>query len=359
MKLLIIIFAYCNGLWCQGYLWPAPTNTGFGLINFRGEFVVAPNFVFISEENDGMFFFQDSSSFGFLNSSGEIAFRTYSDISHFSEGVSSIKIGEKICFVDKKGDIVIDPVFDNYLLGCSYMCHTYFSEGLAPIIITKRDMPEWHNYIFINKQGRIAINETYTYAQNFSEGLAFVRFSDNSCGYIDHEGVLLIKLHDVQRGGPFSEGFALILDNNYNIYFIDKQGNRLGDLLFSNAESFSDGLAKVTFSRSTLRIWGFINTSGELAIIPQFINATRFSNGLAAVVMMETNSNHHNPNTYIIDKNGMIKYGPFKNTTIRSFKHGLALGTNSVSSDYQTNFYIDTIGKIVWKDSIYMDCTNY
>jgi hypothetical protein len=333
-----------------------PTNSGFGLINSNGEFVVPPNLIFISEEHDGMFFFQDSTSFGFLNLSGEVAFRTPFNISHFSEGVASIKIGDEIRFVDKKGDIVICPSFKNYLLGCSNMCHTFFSEGLASIIITKPDLPEWHNYIFINKQGEIAINKTFTYAQNFSEGFAFVRFNDNSCGYIDNTGELKFRLYDVQRGEPFSDGLALILDNQFNFYYIDKQGNRLGNLLFSGAESFSNGLAKVSFERSNLRKWGYINTSGALVIIPKYINATKFSEGLASVVLSDTDANQFQTCTYIIDVKGIIKYGPFNNTTILPFTNGLALGTTRDSLEYQMNFYINTLGEIIWKDNIDTNC---
>ena len=65
--------------------------------------------------------------------------------------------------------------------------------------------------------------------------------------------------------------------------FIDQTGSFVINSQFDYAESFSEGLAKVSIGDDTTGKWGFIDKTGFLVINPQFDNAWAFSDGLALV----------------------------------------------------------------------------
>lgn len=78
--------------------------------------------------------------------------------------------------------------------------------------------------------------------------------------------------------GSFSEGLALIkVGNKYG--YINSSGNFAIQPQYDAADSFSNGLAMVKIGDK----YGYINLSGNLAIEPKFDWAGSFSNGLAVV----------------------------------------------------------------------------
>jgi hypothetical protein len=354
LKLIIVVIFYTSILYGQEESWPVQTKTGYGLINKNGVLLNNPCYSYISEFRDSLAFFKDAFGSGFMDFKGEVVFRTDYLVSFFSEDLASVMLNGNTCFIDKKGKIVIKPKYNNYIVGCQTSCFSRFSEGLAPIVITESNQDDWYNFIYINKLGLMVFNKSFKYAQNFSQGLAFVRFNDNKCGYIDSKGKLVIQLKNVQSGFEFSDGFALINDStSHSYFFINKKGQRLSDTDFKNADSFSDGMAKVTFDKNWPQKWGYINTKGELVIKPHFIEGSRFSNGLASVRIIDSICEKRvYLRTYIINNLGEIKYGPFLNTYIQEFKNGIAYGINTLSNDCDENFLMDLKGTIIRRDTI-------
>lgn len=350
--LSILFLTICCSSSCQDSLWIFYTEQGDGFIDKRGQFRIRPIYKYLDDFHDGLAYFEDSVGSGFIDTKGEIAFRTSYKTS-FNEGLAFIKIKDSINFINKKGEIVVKPIYKDYIVGCETNCYAYYSEGLASVVITTTDKTNWHNYIYIDKIGTPVFNQTYKYAQNFSEGLAFVMFNNNSCGYINKFGELVIKLNSVQRGEEFSEGYALLIDKSNNYYYIDKNGLRLGNWLFKNAESFSNGMAKVSFSVGWPPEWGYINQKGELIIKPQYSSATNFSNNLASVKIIDNDfRRNHITKTYIIDNKGNNIFGPFTDVVFSEFRNGLALGTKYLPNDCREYFYIDTNGIIIRRDTI-------
>ena len=93
---------------------------------------------------------------------------------------------------------------------------------------------------------------------SFKEGFAWVKFQDDSYGYIDKKGNILAK--GFKYAGSFSEGFAWVKfqDNSYG--FIDKKGN-ITSKGFKDAYSFSEGFAWVKFQDFS---FGYINNKGNI-----------------------------------------------------------------------------------------------
>lgn len=92
----------------------------------------------------------------------------FDDVWSFSEGLALVKIGDRYGFINKEGQYVVNPQFDN--------AGIRFSEGLVHVIIGDK----WG---YINKEGQVVIKPQFDSAGTFSEGLARVKTGDK-WGYI-------------------------------------------------------------------------------------------------------------------------------------------------------------------------------
>lgn len=96
---------------------------------------------------------------------------------HFSEGLAKVQKTNKWGFIDKTGNFVVQPTFEDAL---------NFSEGLAAVQQGKEG--KWG---FIDKTGKVVIACDFEKVGYFSNGIAQVMQS-NKCGFIDKKGTLLL-----------------------------------------------------------------------------------------------------------------------------------------------------------------------
>src|ERR687884_1062197 len=135
----------------------------------------------------------------------------------------------------------------------------------------------------------------------------------------------------------FQNGKAGFIDNTGKI--IIKPQFDPGYIRWGNAAHFSEGLAQIAIeqedggSPGARERVGFINTTGEVVIQPQFDSAYDFSEGLAVVEI-----NHRSG---FIDRTGRVAIQPQWDSA-RSFSEGLA----TVGKDGKFGF-IDRTGKVV------------
>jgi len=101
------------------------------------------------------------------------------------------------------------------------------------------------------------------------------------------------------------------------------------------------------------RRWGYIDRSGETVIRPGYMEARRFSKGLAAVAV----GGHWADSDHLwgfIDKTGrMVIPATLKAIDDEGFRHGLArVGLPSPDNkDDEIAAYVDRSGKIVWRET--------
>lgn len=155
-----------------------------------------------------------------------------------------------------------------------------FINGIA------RAYMEYDSEYYINKSGEPAFSGTFYRATDFSEGLAAVEPSNSSgWGYIDEKGNFVIPplYYDAH---PFGEGLAILSD----IAIIDKQGNEVGRVNWPKVDgvvtpegSFSDGLCIVDVRIHMRHRYGYMDTTGKMAIDAKFDEVTPFRNGIAQV----------------------------------------------------------------------------
>lgn len=181
---------------------------------------------------------------------------------------------------------------------------------------------------FINKKGKLIVGPVYDYVKPFSEGLAVVSKSASGTGFIDKSGKEVIELKFFQASS-FSEGLSAVnyrgRSNKYG--YIDKQGKFVIQQKYMEAGDFSDGLAAVKLSKDDLlkkdfaHDWIYIDKKGKLAISISFDKAGKFVNGYAPVLVGESWG--------LIDKSGKFvvepKYSWIGNPSDDTWPHCTAL----------------------------------
>lgn len=205
--------------------------------------------------------------YGYINTDGTMVIEPQLQIAYpFNDGLAAVRDSWRWKYMNSKGEFVIEGSFQEIKT---------FSEGKAAVRMDGR----WG---FINKKGDFIINPRFRSAKSYSDGRAFVRSLDYSeYLYIDDKGNKIESINmpddlDNIDNNEFYNGRALVSDNNL-LGYIDRTGNTIVDLKYSEALPFSDNLAAVKVSDR----WGFIDSNGEVKISPQFISAGKFGNGLA------------------------------------------------------------------------------
>ncbi len=220
---------------------------------------------------------------GYINEKGAIVIEPdLQNAYEFSNGLARVRDSWQWKYMNKHGEFVIEEDFQEI---------RSFSEGRAAVRVNGR----WG---YINTKGNFVVNPRFRESNPYSDGRAFVRSIDYSeYIYIDENGREIESLNmpedlDNIDENEFKDGRALVRDDDLFGY-IDRSGNTVVELKYSEALSFSNKLAAVRVSDR----WGYIGSDGEVSISPQFISAGKFGNGLAPA---RKNSNQFG----FIDKKG-------------------------------------------------------
>ena len=217
----------------------------------------------------------NAAKIGFINTKGELAIDFKFDIClPFSEGLAVAIVNWKVGYIDKSGNWVIKPQFGPL----SYP----FSDGLAMVSVVEGESKGHRG--FIDKEGNFVIKPIYSYAKDFSDGLAKVTFGtkdDPGWKFIKPDGTVAFELNPhYSCFSKFSEGFiAFVSDEYLGAGFLNKQGEAVIDPQFDEALDFSEGLAAVKIDDK----WGYIDKTGKVVIEPIYSSVRDFHNGLALV----------------------------------------------------------------------------
>jgi hypothetical protein len=173
-------------------------------------------------------------------------------------------------YANLTGEIVID---------CQYpRTYPFSKDGLAA-----EYFPQNNTYVIINTRGEELSTEISKYhlieifgygAKGYSEGLLAVMIKDK-WGYMDVTGRIVVPLK-YDHLTEFNDGCGVaILKDQF--FLIDRNGNETpveGEP--DDVKQFTENLAPF-FSKKER--WGFINTSGKIVILPQFLSVGNFYNG--------------------------------------------------------------------------------
>lgn len=160
-------------------------------------------------------------------------------------------------FINRKGEIVINPQFKN-----AYN----FSEGLA-LVKNAEGL-----YGFIDDAGTFQGGDpSFSEATYYSEGKAWTVKPLGSPTCIDESGAILFSCESCEFVSNYADGLALFAqknkDGDLQYGYLDKNGKVEITAQFDYARDFNNGFAAV---RNKKGKWGFINTKGEIKINYQF-----------------------------------------------------------------------------------------
>ena len=159
-----------------------------------------------------------------------------------------------------------------------------FHEGLLAAKVKDTQL-----YGYIDASGAFAIDPVWEQADDFAQGVAFVR-RDRLYGLIDSSGAVLAEPQWEAHGiyehiGEFVGGFEPVQKDGL-WGFIDKQGNLTHAYRWAYVCAFQDGFAAV---RDEAGLWGFVGAQGQV-IPPQWREAGNFYDGRARVWRADTPS---------------------------------------------------------------------
>ena len=182
----------------------------------------------------------------------------YDNAFNFKDGVACVGNDKKFGYIDMYGRTVIPMIYDESCIG--YFC----SDGLIRVAKKGEHYDEWG---YLDKSGRTVIPCKYSYASNFSEGVAFVEefssdFSSKWTGFIDTKGNKLIKCnYNFEKG--FKNGMC-VLSKEGKFSYANKSFKLIAPFEYDKAEDFSEGLGLVKIGDK----WGYIDKQGNSTFNP-------------------------------------------------------------------------------------------
>lgn len=172
---------------------------------------------------------------------------------------------------------VLTLLFVLSVLSCKSPGESQIDWSLIPVSLQGR-------FGYIDLEGKIKINPQFSDASLFRDGRALVNM-ESGWGYIDEKGVMVIPAR-YKSATIFSQGIAWVVPQLGSPQAIGKDGALLFELKDANrVRVFSDGLAAYSVVDSLgLERWGFLKTSGQIAIPAIYEDVGSFGDGLAAVL---------------------------------------------------------------------------
>ncbi|MBI5913790.1 MAG: WG repeat-containing protein, partial [Bacteroidetes bacterium] len=242
----------------------------YGLIDTLGQLAVGVQYDNIGSFSEGRLAVKRNGVWGFVDRNGrEVVPCRFDEVGTFSEGWATVRLGSKWGYIDRNGTEELEFLFSKA---------GSFSNGLAP---AKKDGPY---YGYIDRRGEWVVKPRFPKAHPFDRGVAKVEENVGQylrSGLIDTAGNFIVKPKFVSLSGFDQHGLAKaeIGGSPSKFALVNLQGNIITGLAFRSIEPYIEGLARVQYHDA----WGFIDTTGRLAIEARFFKASDFSEGKAAV----------------------------------------------------------------------------
>ncbi|OCT14707.1 hypothetical protein A8709_11025 [Paenibacillus pectinilyticus] len=263
-----------------------------------------------------------------------------------------VQVDGKWGYINKMGKIVVEP---------TYAWADDFHDGVAIVLLnndsaSSKDMKEQDTvkYGAIDTTGKMVVKPDFSYITKYNEGVAGAiqvdaMTYDLTYFLLDRKGKILYTLPPEMQIVSMlfngtglqtqSEDLILVQDDKTEMYgYIDRSGKIIIPIQYYEASSFSDGLALV----KTDKHYQYIDKTGKVQIdASAYVSGKSFSGGLAAVAVQ--NKDRSTVEYGYIDTKGNMKIEP-KYTRAYNFSEGLAKVCVGDSINQYSIGYIDESG---------------
>jgi len=252
----------------DGYAPVVDIRKSWGFIDAKGEALNIDLKGYIVDKkgfNDGLAIIIYKSKKGVVNTKGEVVIAPeYDLIMPFSDGYTTARKGKEFYILSKDGTSKkVDFVKVNR-----------FSNGLAPFLGVNK------KYGFLNTQGEVVIEAQFLGVGHFTGELTWARNDAKKIGFINQKGEWVIEAKYLAAKRMDAEtGLARVRDES-GWKFVDVKGN---EIAAEGAVAYGDFHNGLAWARNSSKNIGFINVKGEWVISPKFIAVRSFSNELCAI----------------------------------------------------------------------------
>lgn len=193
-----------------------------GIIDTNGNFVIPMDSGFVAYHGYANDLIVVSSieayKMGLMNKSGEmVTDYIFDELGRFSEGLCKA-YKDYFGYINSKGIYVIEPKFDEA---------KEFRESRAFVAEYNRDTDKY-KWAIIDTDGVFISTFMFDEPKYFSEGLAAVK-QENIWKYVDNSGKIVID-DNFTFAGTFKNGLAFVISLDGRKYFINKNGERVFEL---------------------------------------------------------------------------------------------------------------------------------
>ncbi len=219
----------------------------------------------------------DSGRWGYLGTRGQWAIQPqFRRASTFHQGLARVQEDGSwlVGFINKKGEYVIPPRFED--------ASDFDEYGLARFWVGRLGSKERRVGV-IDQSGQVVLEPTWLAMEEFSGGVARAMVGDSPCWSDDAPWMDILRVYGGSR-----ELYSKLIEERperrsvprCRWTLIDTRGNPVTQRRFRDIGAFSDGLAPARVDH----LWGYIDRTGEFQLPPIWTSASRFSDGLAAVL---------------------------------------------------------------------------
>lgn len=316
----IFLYNYIYINYSHDLIFTVKKDTDFSLINGKNEKISLKSYEYLGDIYDNRIIFYDGKNWGYLNEFyKKIILAKFDAVKDFNYGKAAIKINNKWGYIDIKGDVIVEPIYN--------WCGNFYNDFS---LVSKDSI-----FYIINKYGEIIHELNYEMCLELSENviLGINSNTDSSTEIINYQNQKLFNIPSTVKEvigysndilvfnyiNEFGEIIYSAMDKNENLLFdgfddltlfnnkgISFYGEKINnsikygvlnhknintDLKFDSV-SISDGkIFPVSINTNNSPKYGYINPRGDTVIPFDYDMAFSFKNGYAAVGKLNKSEN--------------------------------------------------------------------
>lgn len=244
-------------------LLPMQKAEKWGYIDTTGKVIIEPQFDFADAFSDGIAAVELNGKTGYINKSGQKVIEAqYEEGTSFDGNYAIAKQGEKYGIIGRLGNVVLPFDYDDISA-----INELVVNGKPIYVATYTKGPAQG---FIDITNTVQFAEQYDAVGDFYQNLATIKKGDRY-GYLAPDGRVAIEPTYEWADNFMDNGLARVKKNGL-LGLINRNGQEVAPCKYSTLAEFKYGLALV----SATGAYGFINTKGEEVIKTQYPFALSF-----------------------------------------------------------------------------------